>query len=122
MDEADIEPEIRAGRGDAEKACDPGGRGAAENLGDEGRRTAALHQDIGPQTIDELPPGMIVAAEPLNEIGFGAIVVVVEDVDVETALRAHQRREKADRSAAAATHRPRLPPLRPLPHTPTTLP
>src|SRR5689334_21159145 len=65
-------------------------------------RAGALDDDVGWQAIEKLGQVLrvVIGTERLHERGFGPVLGLVEDVDVESFLAPDERRKQPDRASA----------------------
>ena len=91
-----------ARRRDAREADDGAGRRVLHGAGHQLGHAGALHHDVRLDLLGNLGhvTGVVAAAESVHRLRLCALGGAVEDVDLEPALRAHQRAEQADRAGA----------------------
>ena len=91
------------------EADHPAGADVADRVDDHRADPGALDHDIGFQAQGVDGPGVVGGAEVGDELGFGALGDLVQDVDVEPVLDADQGGEHADRAGAGDQRVPGFP-------------
>ena len=98
VEAADVEIDLVAAGRDAGKTDDAVRRGAAHDVEHHGAGARAFDHDVRLEIAEVA--GVIGGAEIARERGLGAVFGAIEDVHLEAALLAEQRRQQADRTGA----------------------
>src|SRR6476660_7610764 len=98
VERSDINFEVVTRLGDAHQTSDAARRRVAEHIAHDAGRATAFDQYVRLETKISQRTDVIDTAKPADHLALGAMFVMIENMNLEPALRAHERRQEPDRA------------------------